>query len=246
MKKVFLSVVLCAVCYALMAQEQVRTSTTTQTLPNGDSRTYITNYHTSYSTPVTTVTDTVMDPPRKLGFQVNLEMGCQFRNAEVNLPGCESHSFMPCGFDGSVGLGLRATRWVFVGMGIGAFSEYALKEIVTDAYTDETLPYKTFRWVMPIYLDARIYIPTPKDMDPFVEGSVGGYFCLDKYAELAGNELPMDVNKGIFAQAGVGVDFRKFVVSAGYRYYNHAEGGSHNYCYVKIGFRCGKPVNRDK
>lgn len=188
----------------------------------------------------------VLAQSRATALQMNAEIGCQFRQAACDIPGYDPHSYTPAGFCGDIGLGLRATRFFFLGVGVGAHSEYALKEVLYTSDNHATIPMSTYRWVLPVYADIRLYIPTKTNMNPFVEGSGGYYWGLTGNQTIAGAEEKFMPQNGIFAQAGAGVDFRRFMVSIGYRYYQNAEGGLPHYGYAKIGIRLGKNVDCDK
>ncbi len=186
------------------------------------------------------------DAPRFMALQVNAEIGCHFRKAEEMQAAYEPHSFMPAGFCADVGVGLRATRWVYIGAGVGAHSEYALKEALEPIMPDHNVPFSTYRWVMPFYADLRLYIPAKLNMNPFVEGSVGYYWGLTGNKTIDEVEYTFKPQGGLFAQGGAGVDFRRFMVSIGYQYFKNAEYGKPHYLYAKIGVRLGYNVNCDK
>jgi len=188
----------------------------------------------------------VMDEARVAAMQINAEIGCHFRQAVEEQAGYETHDFIPAGFCADLGLGVRITRWIYIGASVGAHSEYALKEILTTIPDGRHIPFSTYRWVMPVYADARLFIPSKLNMNPFVEGSAGYYWGLTGNKTTDGVEDTFMPQNGLFAQVGVGVDFRRFMVSIGYRYFEKAEWGQPHYAYAKVGLRLGKNVNCDK
>ncbi len=211
-------------------------------------QTYSHTTYTSYNRPTVKMIEEEVPDSAIIVLQAHMEIGCQFTKAKFeNTPFGEAyqpHSFWPAGFDGDFSIGIRATRFVFVGVGVGAHSEYALKETLQDTPDGPKISLSYFDWEMPVYGDVRLYVPTQDNMDPFVEGQVGGFFGLDGECKIDGVEQDFKKpGKGFYWSVGAGIDFRRFMVSAGYREYRCNSGAdllNTGFGYVKIGVRLGR------
>jgi hypothetical protein len=102
---------------------------------------------------------------------------------------------------------------------------------------------------MPIYVNDRIYIPTPIDIKPFADLSLGGFAILGGKCEDHVYKH-YEYDGGIFFRVGAGIDWKRLNFGMGYQLlakiptdksYNHLHE-----VYFKVGYRFGKNSKDDK
>lgn len=187
----------------------------------------------------------------KRAFQCNIEVGAQFTSNSVALQD-GVFRYPSAGADLDVSLGVRTSKSVFVGAGVGFHSEFGDSNIGPAGHKTSV---KTTIMTLPIYLDSRFYIVTKSGICPFVNANIGGYVPLLTKGEFSHTSVPtadtdVHLKGGFYAQVGLGLDIKRFQICIGYRMFTNKEWGAKNgvnsYGFIKMGVRIGKDVAQYK
>ncbi|MCQ2324333.1 MAG: hypothetical protein MJZ53_05740 [Paludibacteraceae bacterium] len=177
------------------------------------------------------------------GLQVNIDLGGVITSQEEKL--ISNTTFVSGGVLLDLGLGYRFNKSFYLGAVFGVSSEWG-------RYNGEQLRLSYGRnyevsaseWIMPIYLDARAYIPMTQKVNPFIEIGLGGFIGLsgkrtisyENYEEVQTSKLK--VPNGLYVSLGAGIALKYLTVSAGYRLLHSTSttsGTNNHYGYVKVG-----------
>lgn len=206
-------------------------------------------------------------------FQANIEVSGQWTRMNCVTVSVDNKSFTVLdnaktdwlGASLDATFGARIRRWVFVGGGIGLHSLYTgpTDEQFKAAQAGEYVGLKPLavKVYAPIYADVRFFIPTSKNINPFVEGAAGcyigwidGMYYTDNQQTTL-KQLPgssTDMKAGYYMRLGIGCEFKRFILGVGYELmastkkeinYNalvqDIDQKTHQ-LYVKVGVRIGR------
>lgn len=135
---------------------------------------------------------------------------------------------------GGIGLdgidGVRFNKYVFLGLGIGLYGEWASTNYVSVGYIN-----------VPIFADLRAYIPTNiDDFYPYFETAIGP--MINFYQRVSYDNkrsLSTNVNAYAFFRLNAGFDYKRFSFGVGYELWGNSSGVD-NWGFIKLGVRLGK------
>lgn len=125
-------------------------------------------------------------------------------------------------------LGMRLWDYGYIGVETGFHS---LLQRIDYSYDYEYYEYNSTLAYIPVGINLKGYIPTEKEIYPYVNCSLGGFFGF------------MDLNRynGFYCQAGVGIDVKRFSFGIGYNGFVNYHFINKNHTiscgYVKLGAR---------
>ncbi|MCQ2342318.1 MAG: hypothetical protein MJZ75_02330 [Paludibacteraceae bacterium] len=229
---------------------------------NADKTSYTTTLqHTPYSSEsasssaqtvqVTNAEPVIVRSAAKAKFQCDIDLSGSIRGGRItadNTFGYASTGSLPEGGAGlDIKLGARTTGMAFVGIGIGAHSDFmqgTLKYNINRQII--RVPATFYEWKLPIYFNTRMYIPTTSStIFPFLEASVGGYVLLKDELKFDFTDMPgysctetwhNDSKGGFYLQLGGGCEFNRFTTALGWRLFAD-RGTSFSYGYLSVGVR---------
>ena len=126
--------------------------------------------------------------------------------------------------------GIRFNKYIYFGLGTGLYGLFA--------HPDKGI--SVVNLLTPLYSDFRLYIPISKNVNPFIETSIGPIFNYYQSASFQGISYS-ETELITMAQfrVNLGLEIRRFVFGAGYELWANRDEKDH-YFYFKIGVRLGK------
>jgi|GEM_PF-3465189 len=102
----------------------------------------------------------------------------------------------------------------------------------------------------PIFVNDRIYLPTKRNINPFLDLSLGAYITIGNVDLNLHNpfgssyDSKYQTNKGMllagmFSRFGVGMEYKRLVLGAGYQLLVDSRGEPNSSAYLKVGVRIG-------
>ena len=185
------------------------------------------------------------DAPQ-IAFQLNLEGGAQFAENRFKIENVK-YDFPSGGFDFDASCGARITQLVFVGAGLGFHTEFANTYLKVSG---ERYPITMLILTLPIYVDARVYIPNKSIVTPYFLANVGGYVPIVTSGVIQNKSgdvynFKADASGGFYMQLGLGMEIKRFQMSIGYRMHTTDDALGH-YGFIKFGARLGRNVAQYK
>ena len=176
---------------------------------------------------------------KKIFFQAHLDASAIF-TAKYYYSNYENFDFTLAGPSLDITLGVRATKYFYLGMGTGyhtLMSKFIIGNYNGSAYNGYVFDYNHY---VPLYANLKTYWPISVKVAPFLDCSLGGYFGL--YEMVGYAEVPMcRTNKlanGFYLRTGLGIDIMRANVGVGYELLKNRVGSEH-IGYVKLGWRFG-------
>lgn len=126
--------------------------------------------------------------------------------------------------------GARCTKYFFFGGGVGYHTLLTKYKGIRD-----------FNHYMPIYGNAKFYIPVNINFLPYYELSLGGFVGFNEIAkDTYGNESKQKLKNGLFFRTGFGFDIKRVNIGIGYellhnRVYN--QSNNEHIGFLKLGYR---------
>jgi len=183
----------------------------------------------------------------KVGFQFNLDFGGHFTSykpqhtSEMSFDG-----FSSGGINFTFGAGARIKKYLYVGATLDITGEFGSTKATISGIGSGPINVSTC--YMPIYLDARAYLPNKTRCYPFFEVGLGGYIGISSMVTMNLSSMNMGVksvsvkvDNGFFFTTGLGLEFKYYTMGVGYRLF-HVQNSNGNYGYIKIGCSLGRPA----
>jgi len=145
------------------------------------------------------------------------------------------------------GGGFKMNKYFYCGVAFDFTGEWGR---TTLTYQDQLeFPARMTNWVLPIYADARAYLPNKTICTPFWEVQMGGYLgmmssVVTDYPEPGVDELLACYlpKNGFYFSTGLGINLSLVTIGVGYKLF-HQPSYNCNYAYVKLGVSIFRRVN---